>query len=68
MSLLQNKQNFHVDPVLGDCSLTIDDDLLVLDSCGFDVLESFLRAGNSFADCSVKAFSRGHFDLGDTYN
>jgi hypothetical protein len=57
-SIFENKGYLHLDAILCDFSILIDDDFLVLDPCTADVLEGFVGAHNSCLDCIVKTLGR----------
>jgi hypothetical protein len=64
-SIFENKRHLQLDPILGDLSIIIDQDFLILDPRSFDILKSFMSANNSCLDCIIETLCRRRFDFSD---
>jgi hypothetical protein len=51
-SFFEDERNLQLDAVFQDLSFTVQFDLLVLNPCGLDVLQRFLRATPAFIAAS----------------
>jgi hypothetical protein len=54
--VFENERNFHKNAVLGDFTFVVDDEFLVLNPRGFDVLQRFVCADKSLPDGRVETF------------
>jgi len=62
-SVVDKERNLQVDPVFRDLSIIVQFDLLILDPCGLEVPERFLRACNAHLYGIIKTLWRRRNDF-----